>query len=230
MTVENLANDNILNIFKPKGWSSFDVVRKVRNVTRIRKIGHAGTLDPFATGVLLLALGKACKQITTLQDLSKEYVGEIELGLVTDTLDPTGEITQTNSFADVTEKAIQALKKEFTGEIEQVPPAFSAIKINGVRAYQLARKGKPVELKSRKVHIHSFEILKIDLPIIKIKIECSKGTYIRSLARDVGEKLGTGGILRSLERTRIGDYLVEDSLTIDELIQQVKNRKLFKPE
>jgi len=217
MTIHRFIEQGILNINKPEDWTSYDVVRKIKKLTRIQKVGHAGTLDPFATGVLLLALEKATKQISALMDLEKEYIGRIELGVVTDSLDVTGKVLQTYPTYKLTPTAIEKTCKAFIGEIEQVPPAYSAVKINGVRAYQLARAGKAVPLKPRRIKILELAILDIQIPFVTIKVVCSKGTYIRALARDIGEKLNTGGYLKSLVRTRIGQYRIEDALTIEQI-------------
>ncbi|MBN2093674.1 tRNA pseudouridine(55) synthase TruB [candidate division KSB1 bacterium] len=221
MDVNSYTIYGILNLFKAPGWTSFDVVRKITYITRIKKVGHAGTLDPFASGVLLITLGRATKQITRLQELEKEYVCEIQLGTVTDTLDVTGKVIQTFPTHQLDEIQIEKIIQQFVGEIEQVPPQFSAIKIKGKRAYQFAREGKMIELAPRKIQIYGIDILEMQLPIIKLKICCAKGTYIRSLARDIGEKSGCGGFVKSLVRTRIGPYRIEDSLPIERLVQLI---------
>jgi len=203
-----------LNINKPAGWSSFDVVKKIRNISHIKKVGHAGTLDPFATGVLLVALGGATKKITSMMDLEKEYLGEIELGKSTDTLDITGQVIETWPTRHICAEEVNRVCQQFVGEIEQVPPQYSAIQINGVRAYHLARSGENVALTPRKVTIYSLDILTFENPFIKIRVRCSKGTYIRALARDIGKMLGTGGYLKSLVRTRIGGYQIENSISV----------------
>lgn len=220
MDVNNIDYQLIefLNINKPIGWTSFDVVKKVRSLSKVKKVGHAGTLDPFASGVLVLALGRATKKISLIQDQEKEYIGEVELGMVTDTLDVTGEIIERHPVDIISQTQVEAVLSQFIGIVEQIPPAYSALKINGVRAYKLARKGKTVVMKPRQVYIHSIDILEFSSPVIKIRVRCQKGTYIRSLARDIGAKLGTGGYLRSLTRTRIGDFLLEDALEIDTLV------------
>lgn len=221
MSNEIVFENSIFSINKPQDWTSFDVVKKIRSLTKIRKVGHAGTLDPFASGVLLIATAKATKQISTLMDLEKEYIGEIVLGIETDTLDRTGEIVKTTPVGGLTRSQVEMVVSQFTGIINQLPPAFSAIKVNGVRAYKLARKGKTVTLKPRQVQIYSLEILDITFPILKIKVVCSKGTYIRALARDIGNTLGTGGHLQSLTRTRIGNFKIEDAFLIEEFAQKI---------
>ena len=218
----NLALESvILNINKPRDWTSFDVVKKIRNLTRIKKVGHAGTLDPFATGVLLVALGRGTRKISSLMDLEKEYIGTIELGIATDTCDVTGKIIQQKSTVEVTPTAVREVLAEFTGEIEQIPPAFSALKVNGVRAYKLARQGVEVRLKARRVRIHSLELIECDIPLITIKVCCSKGTYIRALARDIGIRLKTGASLKELVRSRIGNFRIDDALTIEDFERMV---------
>jgi tRNA pseudouridine55 synthase len=219
MDVNSYTIYGILNLFKAPGWTSYDVVRKITYISRIKKVGHAGTLDPFASGVLLIALGRATKKIISLQELDKEYVCEIQLGMVTNTLDVTGEIIQTFPTEQLDEQQVEKAVQQFVGEIEQVPPQFSAIKIKGKRAYQFAREGRLIELSPRKIQIYGIDVLEMQLPSIKLKIRCAKGTYIRSLARDIGEKLGCGGFVKSLARTRIGPYRIEDSLPIERLVQ-----------
>lgn len=208
------AEGSFLNINKPAGWSSFDVVKKIRGISHIKKVGHAGTLDPFATGVLLIALGGATKKITSMMELEKEYLGEIELGISTDTLDVTGQVIEKLPTSHISVEDVHRVCQHFVGEIEQIPPKYSAIQINGVRAYHLARSGENVELTARKVTIYAFDILNFENPFIKIRVRCSKGTYIRAIARDIGEMLGTGGYLKSLVRTRIGAFKIEDSISV----------------
>ncbi len=220
-----IFEDQILNIYKPPGWTSFDIVKKIRNITRIRKVGHAGSLDPFASGVLLIAFSRATKQITTLMNLEKEYLGEIEFGLTTDSLDVTGEVVATYPTHHLTEPEVYATCGQFVGEIEQIPPVYSAIWVNGVRAYHLARSGETVHLQPRRVQIYRLEILDLKLPFLTIKVICSKGTYMRSLARDIGERLHCGGYLKSLVRTRIGEYRLEEALTLSQLMESVTTVK-----
>lgn len=210
----------ILNINKPTGWTSFDLVRTIRNHLRIKKVGHAGTLDPFATGVLLILTGKATKKSLELTGLEKEYLAEIEFGTETDTHDVDGKvIRQCEELPGYDEGRIRDCLQEFVGEIEQVPPAYSAIKFKGKPLYKYARKGIAVELKPRKVTVKSARLVDANWPLIKIEVICSKGTYIRSLARDLGTKLGTGAFLRSLVRTRIGSYQLKDSYNISDFLK-----------
>jgi tRNA pseudouridine55 synthase len=206
----------ILNIHKPIGWSSNDVIRFIKN--RVGgKVGHAGTLDPFADGVLLVAVGKATKQIPTLMPLEKEYVATLQFGIETDTLDISGTIIkQADVPSELNEKVDNVLPR-FRGEIEQMPPAFSALHVKGKRAYELAREGKEVKLESRIVTIHSLDVIDIKESQMTISVCCSKGTYIRSLARDMAEAIGSVGFLRTLTRTRIGDYSIKDAESLTQL-------------
>lgn len=205
----------IVNINKPVGRTSFWVVKKVRHIVKT-KVGHAGTLDPFAEGVLLICTGKATKQVARLMDLSKEYIGEIEFGIETDTDDRTGTITRQQKVPELDREKIEHVCAQFVGNIYQIPPMFSAKKVKGKRLYQIARTGKTIEREPKQVHIKSIDVLSVLSPIVKIKVECSKGTYIRALARDIGREIGVGGHLRSLVRTRIGEYKIADALTLDQ--------------
>jgi len=214
-----MYKDAVLNINKPVGWTSFDVVRKVRSLFKIPKVGHAGTLDPFATGVLLILTGNYTKRAPEFFDLEKEYVGEMELGVLTDTLDITGKIIQKKAIVGITSKKILDTCEQFIGEIEQIPPMYSAVKIGGKRLYKLARAGKVVPRKPKRVKIYQLEVLKIKLPLVKIRVVCSKGTYIRALTRDIGEQLGCGAYLRSLTRTRVGNFKLEEALNMEDLVQ-----------
>jgi len=211
----------ILNVFKPRGWTSFDVVKKVRHLLGVKKVGHAGTLDPFATGVLLVCTGKATKKVSTLMALEKEYVGVMELGKMTDTLDVTGTVVEQKPVPSVTFEEIRQTVGEFVGAILQAPPAYSALKVGGRRLYELARKGEAVSPTPRPVEIYAIDVLDVTLPEIVIRVRCGKGTYIRALARDIGERLGTVAYLRALERTAVGPYRVEDALRLAELEEAV---------
>lgn len=218
----NFSEGEILLINKPSTWTSFDVVNKIRRMMRYFlkekiKVGHAGTLDPLATGLLIICTGRATKQIQQFQDLDKEYSGTIFLGGITPTLDAETEVTQTFPVDHINEDMIDKVSRQFVGEIEQVPPAYSAIWIEGTRAYNLARKNKDIEIGPRKVNITSFDILQVEIPRVKFRVSCSKGTYIRSLARDFGEALESGAYLKELCRTRIGDYELTDALEISDL-------------
>ena len=205
----------IINFDKPIGKSSFWVVKQVRRIINT-KVGHAGTLDPFAIGVLLLCTGKATKQVVRLMDLPKVYIGEIELGRVTNTDDSTGEIIEEKNVPNINEHEVKEVCDKFIGDIYQVPPMFSAKKVKGRRLYKIARTGKVIERKPALVHIENIEVLSFRKPYIKIKVKCSKGTYIRALARDIGEKIGCGGHLKSLIRTQIGEFKIEDSINIEQ--------------
>lgn len=208
-------------IDKPFGWSSFKVVYEIRNSIGWLKIGHAGTLDPFATGLLILCTGKKTKSISEFQDLEKTYSGTITLGKATPSMDLETEILSEKPFSHITEEQIYLLKEEFTGKIMQVPPMYSAIKQNGKNLYKLARKGKTVERQPRQINISGFNITKIELPLLHFEIICSKGTYLRVIANDFGEKLGCGGVLSSLRRSKIGDFSVENALSVEEFKERL---------
>ncbi|ROL62100.1 tRNA pseudouridine(55) synthase TruB [Bacteroidetes/Chlorobi group bacterium ChocPot_Mid] len=206
-----------LLIDKPKDWTSFDIVAKIRNLTKIKKIGHAGTLDPLATGLLILALGrKATREIDKFRELRKKYLAEIKLGATTKSDDAEFDEENIQDVGDISEQVLNTTVSKYLGKIEQLPPVFSAQKVSGKPAYKSARKNKDVELRLKEVEIFSIEIKRIYLPFISLKIECSKGTYIRSLARDIGKDLGCGAYLSDLRRTNIGDYRVENSFDINE--------------
>ena len=217
--------DGVLNTEKPAGWTSHDVVMKIRRITGEAKVGHTGTLDPLATGVLLLCLGKATKIAQYLTHENKEYVATLKLGVTTDTLDADGVIL-TQRTVNVTRHDVQNILPSFQGEIEQTPPMFSAIKHEGKRLYQLARCGKTVDRATRRVHIFCIELLEYDNGDVKIRVECSKGTYIRSLAYDIGEKLGCGAHVVALQRTRVGRFQRADSLSM-ETIEHLMARGLL---
>ncbi|NIR47545.1 tRNA pseudouridine(55) synthase TruB [candidate division KSB1 bacterium] len=216
-------NGRILCVDKPEGWTSFDAVKKIRKQLRVKKIGHAGTLDPFATGLLLVCTGRATKQVEKLMELEKEYIGEIELGKVTDTYDKTGKILATHDTSHVQLGDVTRVCWSFQGDLLQKPPMYSAVKINGERLYKLARQGKTVARQPRKVKVYEIEILDFKNPIIELRIVCSRGTYVRSIAHDIGEKLGCGAHLKSLVRTRIGSYRLQNAHSISDLIQTYEN-------
>ena len=214
----NFKEGEILYLNKPLGWTSFKVVGHVRyhicrrmGVKKL-KVGHAGTLDPLATGVMIVCTGKATKRIEELQYHTKEYVATIRLGATTPSYDLEHEIDATYPTEHITRELVEEVLQRFVGEIQQVPPAFSACMVNGKRAYDLARKGEEVELKPKLLVIDEIELLECNLPDIKIRVVCSKGTYIRALARDIGEALDSGAHLIALERTRVGDVRLEDCL------------------
>ncbi len=218
----------VLLINKPLHWTSFDAVRKIRNLIRIKKVGHAGTLDPLATGLLIVCTGKFTKRINEFMAQEKEYTGTITLGATTPTYDLESVPENLKSFDTLTEAAIKEATRNFTGEIMQVPPAHSAIKVDGKRVYELARQGKEVKLEPRKLFIKVFEIVHIELPVVHFRVVCSTGTYIRSLANDFGAALGCGGYLSSLCRTRIGEFDITNAMSMMEFEEKVK--QLGKPE
>ena len=216
----------IVLIDKPLHWTSFDAVKKIRILTGVSKVGHAGTLDPLASGLLIICTGKRTKNILEYMGMAKEYTGTIVAGATTRTYDLESEPENFTDFTKLSENMIYATAKNFTGEILQVPPAYSAIKKNGKPAYLLARKGKDVILEPRKVDITTFEITGIALPEIYFRVVCSTGTYIRSLANDFGKFLGTGAYLGSLRRTRIGQFSVDDAVTPAAFEEEIKRLKL----
>lgn len=208
----------LLLINKPIRWTSFDVVNKLRYKLKIKKIGHAGTLDPLATGLLIICTGKLTKRIDEYQAQEKEYTGHFVIGQTTPSYDLETAVSEPIDFSMITEEQIHSATKKFTGTIQQIPPLHSAIKVDGKRAYELARKGSDIELKAREVTISQFEVTAIEKSVVRFRVVCSKGTYIRSLARDFGNELGVGAYLASLCRTRIGDFKLEDAKTIEEII------------
>lgn len=212
----------VLLIDKPLDWTSFDVVRKIRNLVRIKKVGHAGTLDPLASGLLIVCTGRFTKRINAFMAQEKEYTGTFTLGAVTPTYDLESEPEQPRPFAQLTEEEIKNATHQFTGEILQVPPAHSAIKVDGKRVYELARAGKEVKLEPRKLTIYTFEITRIELPEVDFRVVCSTGTYIRSLAHDFGQVLGCGAYLSRLCRTRIGEFRLEEAMTLPGFEEEVK--------
>lgn len=209
--------NGLLVVDKPLDWTSFDVVAKVRRLLNVKKVGHTGTLDPKASGVLVLCIGKATKLAQKLTGLDKEYEGEITLGGISTTDDSEGEITENKSAEPVPITLVEEALNSFVGTFDQMPPQFSAKKINGKKAYELARAGKKVDLKLANVTVHQLELLDYKWPKVKIKLHCSKGFYVRALARDVGEKLGVGGYLTGLKRTRVGHFTIEESVSIEQV-------------
>jgi len=212
----------ILNIDKPVDWTSFDVVKKIRSHIKPAKVGHAGTLDPFATGVLLICTGKATRRVQELMELQKEYVATMEFGKATDTYDVTGKVLLEKDASGVTLEDVKRVCARFEGQVEQVPPMYSAVKVKGERLYKLARRGEEVSRKARKVYIYKLELLDFSNPFLQLKIVCSKGTYIRALAHEMGEEIGTGAYLTELTRTRIGPYRIEDAYSISDFIKQLQ--------
>lgn len=215
MTQQELLEGKVLLVNKPLRWTSFDVIGRLRKIFKIKKIGHAGTLDPLATGLLIVCTGKFTKKINEYMGMEKEYTGTITIGATTPTYDLESEPENFKPFDHITAQSIAAVLPQFMGEIAQVPPAHSAIKIDGKRVYELARQGKEVQLKARHVTIAEFEITGIELPQIHFRVVCSTGTYIRSLANDVGAALGTGGYLSALCRTRIGPFRLEETNEVE---------------
>ncbi len=213
--------NGIINVYKEKGYTSFDVVAKLRGIFKQKKIGHTGTLDPDAEGVLPVCLGKATKVCELLTDKSKEYEAVLLLGKVTDTQDMTGTVLEEKEV-NVTEEEVKAAVQSFVGDYMQVPPMYSALKVNGQKLCDLAREGKTVERKARPVKILSIDILDISLPRVTMRVHCSKGTYIRTLCQDIGEKLGCGGCMESLLRTKVSEFLLVDALKLAQIEALVK--------
>ena len=211
----------VLLIDKPLRWTSFDVVKKIKHQVKA-KVGHAGTLDPLATGLLILCTGKMTKQIERFQAQEKEYTGTFVLGKTTPSIDLETDFNSEQATDHLTARHVEEVMKSFVGKIEQVPPQHSAIKVDGARAYKKARQGKAVVLKSRTVIISSLEITRTDLPTVDFRMVCSKGTYVRSLVRDIGQQLGVGAYLAALCRTRIGDHHLEDAYSVDEFLSLIK--------
>ena len=207
---------------KPYGWTSFDLVRKVRGLIRIKKIGHAGTLDPLATGLMILCTGKFTKRINEFMGQEKEYIAEVALGAITPTYDLESEPTDHKNWESITDVDLELALEKFRGPILQIPPAHSAIKVGGKRVYELARAGKEVKLEPRPVTIRELEVMKRVENLITLRVACTTGTYIRSLANDLGQALGCGAYLSGLVRTRIGEQLLTQSMRIDEFEQTIK--------
>jgi len=220
----DLVAGAVVNVNKPLGLTSFAVVRKIRGWSQVKKVGHAGTLDPLATGVLLVCLGKATKQSAELMGQTKVYEAEVKLGQSTTTDDAEGDILESSPVPALSEALLLETFQRFIGEIDQIPPMFSAIKKDGKRLYKLARAGKVIEREPRKVHIHSIDLLGFELEKIHMRVTCGSGTYIRSLARDLGEALGCGAHLSGLVRTAVGSYCVEDAWDFEALKEAVLSR------
>lgn len=225
----NFRDGEILLIDKPIGWTSFDVVNKIRFEINYKipkgfrmKVGHAGTLDPLATGLLIIATGKFTKRLQEFQDQEKEYTGTITLGGNTPTYDAESEVTESFEYKYVTKEEIDIAKEKLVGTIQQVPPIYSAIKINGTRSYKQARKSIDVTPPPRTITVNAFDITSYDLPNLTFRIDCSKGTYIRSMAFDLGALLKTGGYISELRRTKIGDHHVKNALSMDEMVDQIR--------
>ena len=230
--------DGIIIVNKPQGWTSFDVVAKIRNLSRVKKVGHSGTLDPMATGVLPVFLGRATKSIQYFLDGDKGYTAEVTLGIKTETGDAMGKIQNPNpdylrdkiqnnfQIQNPKKEEIERILERYIGEIEQVPPMYSAVKVDGQRLYKLARQGIEVERKPRKITIHSIKLIKYAYPLVEIEVLCSKGTYIRQLAVDIGDNLGCGAHLSKLERTYAHPFRLSQALSMDAIITLAKIGKL----
>lgn len=216
----------VLNIYKEKGYTSHDVVAKLRRIVGQKKIGHTGTLDPDAVGVLPVCLGKATKVCDMLTDKDKTYEAVLLLGRVTDTQDSSGRILAESDIGSLEEQEVRKAVCSFAGEYDQIPPMYSALKVNGKKLYELARDGQEVERKPRRVMIHEIRILKMELPRVHMEVTCSKGTYIRTLCHDIGQSLGCGGIMESLVRTRVERFAIADSIRLDEAEELMKAGKL----
>lgn len=231
----DFISGEIIAVDKPLGWTSFDAVKRLRGSIQRRlrlkkfKVGHAGTLDPLASGVLLICTGRATRRIEELQSGDKEYLATIELGATTPSYDLETEIDATYPTAHVTEELVKSVLMTYQGDLMQVPPVFSAVKVDGKRAYKYARNGKELELKPKPVKIHEIEFISLEGNLLTFRVVCSKGTYIRSLARDVGVSLASGAHLVKLRRTKVGDYKVEDCLSIDEAVEKISTAPLTFP-
>ncbi|MBD5278343.1 MAG: tRNA pseudouridine(55) synthase TruB [Bacteroides sp.] len=232
----NFISGEIIAVDKPLGWTSFDAVKRLRGAIQRRlnvkkfKVGHAGTLDPLATGVLIVCTGRATREIERLQNGTKEYVATIALGATTPSFDLETEIDATYPWEHIDMDKVREVLPRFTGHIMQVPPVYSAVKIDGKRAYKYARKGKEVELKAKPLVIEELELLPSELPQLRLRIVCSKGTYIRALTRDIGEALGSGAHLTALCRTRVGDVRLADCLSVDDTVEKISSCELTFPE
>ncbi|TWR26475.1 tRNA pseudouridine(55) synthase TruB [Mucilaginibacter pallidiroseus] len=226
-SIQDFADGQLLLVNKPYKWTSFDVVGKIRNAFKPLKlkVGHAGTLDPLATGLLIICTGKMTKQIDTFQAEEKEYTGTMVLGSTTPTYDLESEPEKKFEFDHLTDEQIKTATARFTGEIQQYPPAHSAIKVGGERLYEKARRGEEVELKARTVTITEFEITRIELPEVDFRVVCSKGTYIRSLVNDFGATLENGAYMSRLRRTRSGNYRIDDAHEVLELVSAIRELK-----
>lgn len=227
----SFTEGKVLYFNKPLNWTSFALVKKIRyrisKELKIKKIkvGHAGTLDPLATGVMIICTGKATKMIETFQYQTKEYIATIKLGATTPSFDLETEVDQTYPTEHITKELVEETLQKFIGRIEQIPPSYSACKVNGERAYDLARKGEEVELKPKILVIDDIELLDFQLPVIQVRVVCSKGTYIRALARDIGEALNSGGHLTGLIRTRVGEITLSDCLDVDQIDEIFNNNQ-----
>ena len=224
--LDKYNNGQTLLVDKDLDWSSFDVVKKIKNIIKCKKVGHAGTLDPLATGLLIICTGKNTKKINDIQNQDKVYTGEFILGKSTPSHDLETEFNSQKDIKNISSDRIEEVSKRFVGEQLQRPPKFSAVKVNGKRAYEYARDNEEVKIKEKNINIYEFKITEFNLPNISFKISCTKGTYIRSIARDFGEKLGCGAVLSKLRRTEIGNYDVEDAFKVNDLADKLKKEKI----
>jgi len=213
----NSVEENFFLVNKPYRWTSFDVVKKIKNCRKLKKVGHAGTLDPLATGLLIICTGKKTKEIDVFQNLDKEYIGKFVIGKTTPSYDLETDFDSEHQWDHIDTNKIETAVLELSGEIQQIPPAHSAVKIKGKRAYSHARQGRNIELKARKVNIKCFKLIEVNLPEVTFEVHCSKGTYIRSLVNDLGIKLGIGAYLKELSRTAIGEFKLENAMEVSEI-------------
>lgn len=219
-SLDYLAGETLL-VDKPPQWTSFKVVHTIRKAINVKRVGHTGTLDPLATGLLIILTGMNTKQMMNFEGLSKSYTGTFLLGMTSPSMDTETEMTSRNLPKNLNDDLIFKTRNTFLGDIEQIPPMYSALKVNGKKLYDLARKGKEIERKPRNLHIYQFKITGINIPEVHFDIRCSKGTYIRVIANDFGEKLGCGAVLNKLRRTEIGEYSVNDALSVEEFVQKI---------
>ena len=224
--LDKYNNGQTLLVDKDLDWTSFDVVKKIKNIIKCKKVGHAGTLDPLATGLLIICTGKNTKKINDIQNQDKVYTGEFILGKSTPSHDLETEFNSQKDIKNISSDRIEEVSKRFVGEQLQRPPKFSAVKVNGKRAYEYARDNEEVKIKEKNINIYEFKITEFNLPNISFKISCTKGTYIRSIARDFGEKLGCGAVLSKLRRTEIGNYNIEDAFKVNDLADKLKKEKI----
>jgi tRNA pseudouridine55 synthase len=211
--------DVIVNVWKPIGWTSFDVVKKIKGIVKPSKVGHAGTLDPFAEGVLVICIGRMTKKVESLMDHEKEYIATIQLGSETDTLDTEGKVVKRAKVIPLSNKKIESILNTFLGESKQIPPMYSALKVNGKRLYELAREGKVIERKPRNIIIEEIELLENNKNSLKIRVKCGRGTYIRVLGSDIASAMNTVGFLKSLVRTQVGEFRQEDSIAVENVAE-----------
>ena len=226
----DFQSGEVILVDKPIGWTSFKVIHVIRKAVGVKKVGHAGTLDPLASGLLIVCTGKMTKNIDEYQAFEKTYTGTMLLGKSSPSMDLETEIIKERPFGGITESEILSVRNMFLGKILQIPPMYSAVKYKGKSLYKLARKGKSIIREPREINISGFEIKNIYLPYIEFEITCSKGTYIRAIANDFGEKLGCGGLLSSLRRKYIGKYSVEKAINVDEFVKRIKKSKEISPE